>query len=175
MEDTTISIVGIVMAAILMFLVPLILIADRADDIAQLIVQTRTAEFVNEIVKSGKITKDQYQKFLDQLLSSGNTYEIDMEIKILDQNTAKIGNNNTYYSIFTSQIENILTKSGQDIGDEMEGTLILKQGDVISLTVKNSSKTLSQSLKNFYYNIAGSDIQIIAATASGTVAINGTR
>ena len=175
MEDTTISIVGIVMAASLMFLVPLILIADRADDIAQLIVQTRTAEFVNEIVKSGKITKDQYQKFLDQLLSSGNTYEIDMEIKILDQNTAKIGNNNTYYSIFTSQIENILTKSGQDIGDEIEGTLILKQGDVISLTVKNSSKTLSQSLKNFYYNIAGSDIQIIAATASGTVAINGTR
>ena len=176
MEDTTISIVGIVIAAVLMFLVPLILIADRADDIAQLIVQTCTAEFVNEIVKSGKITNDQYQKFRDQLLSSGNTYEIDMEIKILDQNTAKIGNNNnTYYSIFTSQIEDILTKSGQDIGDDMEGTLILKQGDGISLTVKNSSKTLSQSLKNFYYNIAGSDIQIIAATASGTVAINGTR
>ena len=57
----------------------------------------------------------------------------------------------------------------------MEGTLILKQGDGISITVKNSSKTLSQSLKNFYYNIAASDIQIIAATASGTVAINGTR
>ena len=176
MEDTTISIVGIVIAAILMFLVPLILIADRADDIAQLIVQTRTAEFVNEIVKSGKITNDQYQKFRDQLLSSGNTYEIDIEIKILDPNTAKIGNNNnTYYSIFTSQIEEILTNSGQEIGDEMEGILILKQGDGISLTVKNSSKTLSQSLKNFYYNIAGSDIQIIAATASGTVAINGTR
>ena len=80
-----------------------------------------------------------------------------------------------YYDKTSDEIEDILTKSGQDIGDDMEGTLILKQGDGISLTVKNSSKTLSQSLKNFYYNIAGSDIQIIAATASGTVAINGTR
>ena len=106
MEDTTISIVGIVIAAILMFLVPLILIADRADDIAQLIVQTRTAEFVNEIVKSGKITNDDYQKFVNQLVSSGNTYEIDMEIKILDENTSKMGDNNTYYSIFKKYLKN---------------------------------------------------------------------
>ena len=40
MEDTTISIIAIVISAVLMFLVPLILIADRADDIAQLTVQT---------------------------------------------------------------------------------------------------------------------------------------
>jgi len=176
MEETTISITGIVIAAILMFLVPLILIADRSDDVTQLVVQTRTAEFVNEIIKSGKITNDDYQKFLGQLTSTGNTYEIDMEIKILDENTAKIvDNNNTYYSIFTSQIEDIIEKSGQELGDNNEGTLILKQGDIISLTVKNSSKTLSQSLKSFYYNMTGSDIQIIAATASGTVAINGKR
>lgn len=182
MEDTTISIIGIIIASILMLVVPLILIADRADDVSQLIVQTRTAEFVNEIVKSGKITNDQYQKFLSQLLSSGNTYEVDMEIKVLDENTAKrvtdndntkIGNN-TYYSIFTSQIEDIIAKSGEDLNNNIEGKILLKQGDVISVTVKNNSKTLSQSLKSFYYNIVGSDIHIITATASGTIAINGT-
>lgn len=174
MEDTTISIIGIIIASILMLVVPLILIADRADDISQLIVQTRTAEFVNEIVKSGKITNDQYQKFLAQLVSSGNTYEIDMEIQILDENTSKIGDNNTYYSIFTSQIEEMIGKSEKDVYNSGEGRILLKQGDVISITVKNSSKTLSQSLKSFYYNIVGSDIQIITATASGTIAINGT-
>lgn len=182
MEDTTISIIGIILASILMLVVPLILIADRADDVSQLIVQTHTSEFVNEIVKSGKITNDQYQKFLDQLVSSGNTYEVDMEIQILDENTAKrvtdndntkIGNN-TYYSIFTSQIEDIIAKSGEDVNNNIEGRILLKQGDMISVTVKNSSKTLSQSLKSFYYNIVGSDIQIITATASGTIAINGT-
>ena len=173
MEDTTISIIGIIIASILMLVVPLILIADRADDISQLIVQTRTAEFVNEIVKSGKITNDQYQKFLAQLVSSGNTYEIDMEIQILDENTSKIGDNNTYYSIFTSQIEEMIGKSEKDVYNSGEGRILLKQGDVISITVKNSSKTLSQSLKSFYYPTKSSNLQIITATASGDITING--
>ena len=164
MEDTLISITGIVIALILMFFVPMIVIADRTDDIAQLSVQTTTAEFVNEVRKSGKITEDQYQKFVNRLASTGNTYDINMEIKILDKNTAKNGNNNTTYSIFTSQIEGIMSEGGK---------IILKQGDAISVTVQNSSKTLSQSLKSFYYNIKGSEIPIIAGTASGTIAING--
>ncbi|MBQ2835541.1 MAG: hypothetical protein IJE68_01735 [Clostridia bacterium] len=175
MEDTTVSIIGIIIASIMMFMVPLILIADRSDDIAQLVVQTTTSEFVNEVIKSGKITNDSYQKFVNELTSSGNTYEIDMEIKVLDKNTTKIGDNNTYYSIFTSQIEDIMGLSGTNTTNNSDGKIILKQGDAISVTVKNSSKTLSQSLKSFYYNIAGSDIEIITATASGTIAINGMR
>lgn len=173
MEETTVSIIGIIIASIIMFIVPLTLIADRSDDISQLVVQTITAEFVDEVIKTGKITEDTYLKYIDSLATTGNMYEIDMELKILDENTSKIVTdnnptkigNNTYYSIFTSQIEDI-------IGDN-QGKIILKHGDVISITVKNSSKTLSQSLKNFYYNWAGSNSQIIAATASGTVVIDG--
>lgn len=179
MEDTTISIIGIIISAIIMFLVPLMLIADRSDDVSQLVVKTATAEFVDEIIKTGKITNDKYTKFIAEITSSRNLYEIDMEVKILDENTAKIFTdnntkigNNTYYSIFTSQVEDMLNKSSTE---SMDGKIILKQGDVISVTVKNSSKTLSQSLKSFYYGSKGTDIQIITATASGTVAISGTR
>lgn len=175
MEDTTVSIIGIMVAAIIMFLVPLILIADRADDISQLVVQTATAEFVDEVIKNGKITNNQYQNFISRLVSSGNAYEIDMEVKILDENTSKIGGNNTYYSIFTSQIEDIIGTSALNVDNNSDGKIILKQGDEISVTVRNNGKTFSQSLKSFYYNIVGSDIQIITATASGTVAINGAR
>lgn len=183
MEETTVSIIGIVIAAIIMLIVPLMLISDRADDIAQLTVQTATAQFVDEVIKTGKITNDKYQKFVNRLISSGNTYEIDMELKILDENTSKIVTdkdstqigNNTYYSIFTSQIEDIIGVSGSNTNNNNDGKIILKQGDAISVTVKNSSKTLSQSLKSFYYGTRGTSIQIITATASGTVAINGTR
>jgi len=174
MEETTVSIIGIVIGAILMLIVPLILIADRSDDIAQLLVQTATAEFVDDIVKTGKITDDRYKRFISEITTSRNTYDIDMEIKILDENTAKIGQNNTYYSIFTSQIEDIIETS-ENTSNNGDGKIILKQGDIISVTVKNSSKTLSQSLKSFYYNIKGADVQIITATASGTVAITGAR
>lgn len=123
MEDTPISIIGIVLSAIIMFIVPLILIADRTDDISQLIVQTATSEFVDEVIKSGKISAKRYQEFINELQSSGNTYEIDMEVRIADTNTSKVfsenfgdGNSNrigpiTYYSIYTSQIEEKIKKS----------------------------------------------------------------
>lgn len=181
MEETTVSVIGIVVAAIIMFIVPVILIADRSDDISQLVVQTATAEFVDDVVKTGQITDSRYQEFINSLSSSGNTYEIDMEVKILDENTAKkvtdyypnkVGNN-TYYSIFTSQIENKLGKSAESTANNNNGKLILKQGDQILITVRNSSLTFSQALKSFYYNVKGDDMHIITATASGTVAING--
>ena len=97
-------------------------------------------------------------------------------LTFLDENTSKIiGTNNTYYSIYTSQIEDIIGTSGLNTENNNDGKFILKQGDAISVTVRNSSKTLSQSLKSFYYTPIGSDVQIITATASGTVAINGAR
>lgn len=183
MEDTFLTIIGIFIAFILMFIVPLVLISDRADDISQLIVKTTTEEFVNEVIKTGKITNDRYARFINELTSSGNTYDVDMEIKILDENTSKrvtdnnpqeIGHN-TYYSLFTSQIEDIIGVSGLNTDNNVDGKIILKQGDIISVTVKNSSKTMSQSIKSFYHNTKDADISIIAATASGTIAINGRR
>ena len=181
MEDTTVSIIGVLIASVILFIVPLILIADRSDDISQLVVQTVTAEFIDDVIKSGKITNDGYEKFINSLNSTGNTYEIDMEIKILDKNTAKavtdkdarkIGNN-TYYSIFTSQIEDKIGISGQNIINNSDGKLVLKQGDEISVIVRNESKTFSQALKTFYYNVTGDEIHIITGTASGTIAIDG--
>lgn len=181
MEETTVSMIGIVIAAVIMLIIPLVLIADRNDDISQLVVQTATTEFVDEVIKTGKIDANTYQRFVSNLHASGNTYEIDMEVKFLDENTAKVVTdgdytkigNNTYYSIYTSQIEDKIRESASDTANNIVGKIILKQGDEISVTVRNNSSTLSQALKSFYYNIQGKDIHIISATASGTVAING--
>lgn len=180
MEDTTISIIGIFISAIIMFIVPLILISDRADDIAQLTAQTATANFVDNVIKSGKITNDDYADFRSMLITTGNTYDVDLELKILDTNSSKINTKvssgeigqNTYYSIFTSQIEEKLAKEYKEPSYD-SGAIILKEGDSFSVTVKNKSLTLSQSLKNVYYKLTGENLHIIAATASGTVAING--
>ena len=182
MEETSVSVIGILIASIILFIVPLIMIADRSDDISQLIAQSATTEFVDEVIKSGKITTDSYEDFVNSLQSSGNTYDIEMEVKILDKNTAKrptdisdgaIIGENSYYSIFTSQIEDKIGISAGQTDYNKLGQLILKQGDEILVTVKNSSKTLSQSLKSFYYDVKGEDLHIISATATGTIAING--
>lgn len=181
MDETMISIIAIIISSVIMFMAPLVLIADRADDISQLLVQTATAEFVNEVLTSGKITSENYQRFVSSLHSSGNTYEINMEVKILDETTSKIVTqahpdqigNNSYYSLFTSQIEDKIGISSQITTNNRTGQLILKQGDLIFVTVKNNSKTLSQVLKSFYYSTTSGDLHIIAASSSGTINING--
>lgn len=181
MDETTVTIIGMFIAMIIMFIVPVILIADTSDNISELVVQNATAEFVDEIIKTGQITSNTYYEFIRGIESSGNTYEIDMEIKILDENTSKsetdanpskIGNN-SYYSIYTSQIEEKLMKSEENKTNNVMGKLILKQGDGVSVIVRNSSTTFSQALKSFYYKTAGDDLHIISASASGTVAIDG--
>ena len=54
MGDSIITIVAIFLAAILMFIFPLMSLSERSDDIAQLSVQTTTAEFVDNIRATGK-------------------------------------------------------------------------------------------------------------------------
>ena len=70
-----------------------------------------------------------------------------------------------YYSIFTSQIEEKFKTNDK---------IILKEGDVVSVVAKNSSKTVSQTLKSFYYTVKGEDLHIISSTSTATVAVNGT-
>ena len=70
-------------------------------------------------------------------------------------------------------IEEKIGQSESNTNYNRNGKIILKQGDEISVKVKNSSETLSQTLKSFYYNVRGEDLHIISATASGIIAING--
>ena len=177
MGDTLITVVAIALAAVLMFVFPLMTMADRTDDVAQLSVKTATTEFVDDVRTTGKLTMDKYNKFLESISATGNAYDIEMMAKILDENpgkktaqtqSTKIGEN-VYYSMYTSQIlDTINPSSGKT------QTLSLKEGDMFSVNVKNKSTTLSQQLKNFMYKVSGNDTYTIAAEHAGIVTANGT-
>ena len=64
MNDTVVTIIAIFLAAILMFIFPLMTLADRNDDISQLSIQTATDELVLQMTKTGKITEDEYNSFV---------------------------------------------------------------------------------------------------------------
>ncbi len=174
MGDTLITIVAIFLAAILMFIFPLMSISDRNDDVAQLSVQTKTVEFVDNIRSTGKITQDNYDAFIQTLVATGNSYDVEMEVKVLDENpgkktaqtsTDKIGEN-IYYSEYTSQILEKMNASSSK-------SVKLKEGDLVSVSVKNTNTTISQMLKNFFYSISGNDTYNITASHSGVVMTNG--
>ena len=172
MGDSVITIVAIVLAAILMFVFPLMTMSDRTDDISQLTVQTATTDFVDNVRTTGKLSMDNYAAFEQKINATGNTYDIEMEAKILDENPAKkttqatatkIGEN-VYYSMYTSQ----------QLDTMGSNTLRLKEGDMFSTSVKNTNTTLSQQLKNFFYRVTGNDTYSIAAQHGGYVTASST-
>lgn len=175
MGESLTMVVAIFLAAIMMFVFPMMAMSERSDDIAELNVQAAITEFVNTSRNTGKITQDSYNKLVSDLYSTGNTYDITMEIQVLDENPSKkqtaimgqsdnkIGEN-IYYSIYTTQII-----------DELENKNVqyMKQGDILTVTASNTNSTISQMLKNFFYSLSGNDSYSIVGKDSGVVTVNG--
>ena len=84
-------------------------------------------------------------------------------VKVTQAEMTKIGEN-VYYTSYTSQIEKELSKRGR---------IKLKEGDMISVTVNNTNQTISQILRNFFYQISGNDTYQILAKHGGIVSVNG--
>lgn len=172
MSDTLITIVAILLAAILMFIFPLLSMSERGDDISQLSVATATTDFVDNARAVGKITLEEYSKLISTIYATGNSYDVELEVKVLDENVGKksawtegtVIGENVYYSIYTSQIVESLEKNG---------VYAMKEGDIFSASVKNTNKTMSQTIRGVFYSIAGSDVYSIAAQHSGVCTANG--
>jgi len=173
MEDTLTMVIAIFLAAVLMFIFPLMSISERNDDISQLAIQTATVQFVDNIRTTGKITLKDYDNYIQTLSATGNTYDVEMIARILDENpgkkgaqteTTKIGEN-IYYSEYTSQIEEQLYGANKQMK--------LKEGDIIEVNVRNTNTTIAQMLQNFFYSFSGNATYNIEASHSGVVMANG--
>lgn len=171
-DNTLAAVIAIFLAAILMFVFPLMSVSERGDDISQLAIQTATQEFVSKAATKGVITKEDYDAYVQSLGITGNTYDIQIEIQHLDENPGKkatvsdlIGEN-LRYSEFTSAIEKAL---------KTDGTYDLSKGDNIIVSVNNTNTTLAGLLRNFLYKVTGNDSYQIGATSSALVVSNGKR
>ena len=187
MGDSLITVVAIFLAAVLMFVFPLMAVSERTDDIAELSAQTATAEFVDNIRATGKLSLADYDQFVQEINSSGNSYEIDIQVMVKDENIGikvtqedkdKIGENE-YYNVYTTQILDALQEKYQELegqnvlSPEEKARITLKEGDIVSVKVKNTNVTISQLLRNFLYHVTGDDTYQIAAEAAGIVTVNG--
>lgn len=171
MGDSAMTIAAIFIAAILMFVFPLMTMADKNDDVAQLSAQKATTEFVNTVRNTGKLTEDGYDRLVQALAATGNSYDVEMSIQHLDENPAKksthgkdtIGDN-VYYTDYTTQIlDNLADKK----------YIPLKEGDIISVNVQNSNTTIATQLRNFIYKVTGNSDKTITASESGMITTTG--
>ena len=166
------TVVAIGLAAILMFIFPLMSTADRSDDISQQLSQSAVTDAVDQIRSTGRITMDDYEDLYNQLIATGNSFEIEITVSVLDENSnkkttqtnpTKVGENYSYTE-YTSQIMEEL---------ESKGVKKLKEGDLVTVTVRNTNKTISQILKNFMFKVTGNGNYAILAQDSGICNVNG--
>lgn len=172
MGDSLITVIAIFLAALLLFVFPLMSLAERNDDITGLSVQTATNEFVDNVRTTGKLTMDSWSKYISAVSATGISVEPEIEIQVLDENPGvkttqenmtKIGEN-VYYTLYTTQVEEKLNQNGK---------ITLKEGDMISVSIKNTNKTIAQILRNFFYSVSGNDSYQIFAKHGGVVTVNG--
>lgn len=174
MTDTMMTIIGIFVAVILMVIFPLVEVTGKNDDIAQTAVQIAVADFVNTVATNGKITEGDYNKLIQKIYATGNSYDVIIEAKILDENPERrtVATQGTgsllaitesqYYSVYTDEIVKQLLNT-----DEKE--YLLKKDDYIYVTIKNTSLTLGTQLRGIFYQFLGKDNYTIGAEASSLI------
>lgn len=175
MGDSMTTIIVIFLGVILIFVFPLLILSGNNDNTAQMGVQTKVSEYVSELSTTGKLTPEKIAAFQQELTALGsNAYQVDYEIKVLDENPGKktvlttktkIGEN-IYYSVYTSQIDEFFN-------DPNNKVYVLKEGDIVTVSVKNTNQTIFDILTNFVSSTTSENSGKITGTASMVVMANG--
>ena len=155
--------IAVVILVIFVFLVPLMNVGEKSDTVTQSYVNSLTTDFVENVRKQGRITQDMYNKFIENLSSTGNTYDIEfvhthtvVNPEYNDDGTITTTTYDDHY--YTEEIMSILF-GGLDAEYEEEylkagkvlGEYRMYKGDYFTVTVKNRNFTLATRLRNVVF------------------------
>ena len=123
MSDSFVTIILILIAATMLFMVPMIAVSHRKDVVSTQTVQAAINEFVDSTRKTGKVTQEEFSNLVQTLETTGETYEVNININNIDENPSKkdtssvvdqvkIGEN-IYYTEYTTQVEKKLEEKGE--------------------------------------------------------------
>lgn len=166
------TIIAIVVAALVIAVFPLMAVSERANDQAQVIAESKVSDFVNNSATTGSIKMKNYNSLITSLSSTGNTYNVDLEVERLGENIGVknawiqgevIGENSTY-KIYTQSIEEDLLRTG---------VFNLNRGDKLTVSVKNNNNTLASNFRSFVYGIGGKRNYDIMTEYTATVTKTG--
>ena len=183
MSNTTTTILALGVAVVLILIVPLGTMLDRNDNVTQESVKLIVEEFVTEVQNTGKVSRAQYQNLENELAATGNTYDVEIEVHHLDENPGKktsqanytkIGEN-VYYIEYTTQVLKQIGIKTDEEEASSENVMLLKEGDMIYVSVKNDNSTAAQTLKSSFLGYSNAGEHVISASSSGMVTTNGSK
>ena len=158
--SAAVVVVVIFLAAIVMFVFPLMTMSGKQDEAVALEAQKITTEFVDKWRNKGIITQEDYDNLALSLGATGRAYKVDYTVQVKDANPVKKQastqtGDNVYYTLYTTQVEDMLP-------------LTLKEGDIISVTAETTDKSVGEQLRDWVYKGTGNENPNVAE-ASGMV------
>lgn len=167
MQDNISVLIATIVFVILIVMFPIYNVANRQDSIASNVVIKATTSFVDDVRTKGYIRADEYQKFVDEINTTGNFFEVELEVhrKIIIQNS-KGEYVDDYEIIYTEDIlkeldseikvadgmndidalTQLASKLSKEKTIEITDVCLLNAGDKIYARVKNTNITQAQVL-----------------------------
>ena len=168
MDSPLWKILGFFLAAVLLFLVPVMNMLERQDSAAYTVVFTETNRFVDSARDAGYITPNLYSEFVRRIHATGCTFQI--RIEHVKSMISPVYRQNGQVLEFTGEYEINRISQGEDAIlsvlfpddsslDEFGKArrYDMKAGDLLFVEVKNNGKTMSTALRDM---ILLSDTQV---------------
>ena len=157
MGDSLSTVFATIVAAILMFLFPMIDTWERQDDLSYVVAYTAVVNTVDAVRNTGRYTEEMHNDLITKIDSTGNRFEVKIEHR--ESKVVSAGGGNISMVYINHYTNEILQKMKQDydgdgeIDHEYKG---MKKGDFFYITIKNTNKTQATVLKE---NIYGANLE----------------
>ena len=158
MKDALSMILAVILLVILIIILPLYNYFERQDDMSYNTALKTVTMFVDEVAQNGYLDQNMYDKFIQRLGATGNSYEIQVEAQkriitndpdnTLNQEAPKyIEQYKSYYNkdIFKDETGSTSTIISKD-NSLKNGAFFFDVGDKFYVRVKNTNTTMASSL-----------------------------
>ena len=151
MKDNLSIIIAMLVFVILIVIFPLYNYFERQDDMSYNLALKATTNFVDEVLESGYLTQEMYNKYILELSNTGNIYDIQLEAhkKILTSNSS--GGYDEQYKI---DYNKDIFDTNEEAMDVMSANIVkddayyLDEGDQFYVKMNNSNTTMAGAIFN---------------------------
>ena len=144
MGDSLSVIFATLVAAIIMFLFPMLDTWERQDDLSYMAAYTAVVDTVDAVRNTGRLTEDMYDDLVSTINATGNRFQIQLEHR---QYVVVPNGSNSYEAVYLNHYTSEILDHLETSGDYTE----FNRGDFFYISIKNTNKTQATVLKESLY------------------------
>ena len=143
MTDSSLgTIIDMLLVVVVMFLFPVIWMAQKSDYLVNTQAQNATNEFITNVCERGYLDEEMYKAFMTNLSAGGTVYKVDMEHR------QTVFEPEYEAGVFTG---NVMEYEDEHFTDDIldalydKGAYLLDKGDTFTVTISLAGEGLAQS------------------------------